>query len=283
MTSYLFPSSLSPLLVVVIAGQTPAPHVVICRSDKCSQAVITSGRIHWVSIWKPALWRRCHALSCQQGKEKRGGKKEYLIIGILLLPPPVWRRELLPGLGSTQALYWRGNAAAASILTVSEILWGNHGIIVVGKDLWDHPVQPSAYHQCCPLNRVQRFIIRKIIYMIWNLLDLTMTSRRPWIYLEAMDVFTEAREMGSKPDRNITQQNLTKHNVVLITPAAGQPPSPHLVIGQDHVLLLAERGTPGGVKLITADEPGSSHAAFQLRTAVFPRFGGNLGSHHSCR
>lgn len=89
-----------------------------------------------------------------------------------------------------------------------------------------------------------------------------------------MVVFTEAREMGSKPDRNITQQNLTKHNVVLITPAAGQPPLPHLVIGQDHVLLLAERGTPGGVKLITADEPGSSHAAFQLRTAVFPRFGG---------
>lgn len=98
-----------------------------------------------------------------------------------------------------------------------------------------------------------------------------------------MDVFTEAREMGSKPDRNITQQNLTKQNVVLITPAAGQPPSPHLVIGQNHVLLLAEHGTPGGVKLITADEPGSSHAAFQLRTAVFPRFGGNLGSHHSCR
>lgn len=111
MTSYLFPSSLPPLHVVVIAGQTPAPHVLICGSDKCSQAVITSGHIHSASIWKPFF-----VLPTGQGKRE---KKEYLITGILLLPPPVWRRELLPGLGSIQTPYWRGDVAATSVLTVS--------------------------------------------------------------------------------------------------------------------------------------------------------------------
>lgn len=157
MTSYLFPSSLAPLHVFVIAGQTPAPHVVIWGSDKCLQAVITSGRIHSVSIWKAARRRRCHSLSCQQGELKREEKK-------------LKEKKKRTDKGNfSLTSFPDGKAITRSRLYIS-------ARVREGCSSYKH-----SY------NLLRDWGVRRIIYMIWVLLDLTMTSTRLRVYLKWQD------------------------------------------------------------------------------------------------
>lgn len=43
---------------------------------------------------------------------------------------------------------------------VESLLWINHRIIRVGKDLQDHLIQPSCYHQCHSLNHAPKHYIQ---------------------------------------------------------------------------------------------------------------------------
>jgi len=46
---------------------------------------------------------------------------------------------------------------------------GHHRVTKVGKDLQDHPVQPSTYHQYCPLNRVPQHSVLKYSWCLHHL------------------------------------------------------------------------------------------------------------------
>lgn len=188
MTSYLFPSSLAPLHVFVIAGQTPAPHVVIWGSDKCLQAVITSGRIHSVSIWKAARRRRCHSLSCQQGELKREEKK--------LKEKKKKRTD-------------KGNFSLTSFPDGKAI---TRSRLYISARVREGMLQLQALLQS----------LERLGGEEDNLHDLGSLGFDHDLH-KTMGVFKMARQMGSKPNCNTTQQNLAKHNFITAASATGQP------------------------------------------------------------
>lgn len=249
MTSYLFPSSLAPLHVFVIAGQTPAPHVVIWGSDKCLQAVITSGRIHSVSIWKAARWRRCHSLSCQQCelkreekklKEKKKKKTDKGNFSLTSFPDgkAITRSRLY-----ISARVREGMLQLQALLQSLERLGGEEdNLHDLGSPGFDH--------------------------------DLHKTT----------GIFKMARQMGSKPNCNTTQPSKAQLNHCCVSHWAA-PEWPFPLSGWI-------MPSSAGAEPVKGEESGSSHSAFQPRTAKvahFPGFGlccsyldDNTKWHRSC-
>lgn len=64
-------------------------------------------------------------------------------------------------------------------------------------------------------NLLRDWGVRRIIYMIWVLLDLTMTSTRLRVYLKWQDRWAASQIA--------TQHNLAKHNLITAASATGQP------------------------------------------------------------